>query len=88
MTTLWVEAAPWAHLIMMFSDKAINTPGPTGEALIAAGFLGRYLLCSLLPAWAGGLFVTVRALQASPPGSVKPARFHNHRQIKHQSEKH
>lgn len=41
-----------------------------------------------LPAWAGRLFVTMRASQASPPGSVKPARFHNHRQIKHQSEKH
>lgn len=31
---LWVVAALWARLIMMFRDKAINTHTPTGEDLI------------------------------------------------------
>lgn len=34
MTMLWVAAALWACLIMMFCDKAINTCAPTGEDLI------------------------------------------------------
>lgn len=85
---LWVEAALWVHLITMFSDKAINIPGPTGEALIAEFWAGMYSVLSACLGWAGGLFVNMGASQASAPGNVKPVRFHKHRQIKHQPEKH
>lgn len=75
MNTLWAEAAPWAHLIMMFCDKAINGPAPTGEALIAAGFLGRYVLSSLCLPGLEGLFVTMRASQGLSPRECETSKI-------------
>lgn len=74
---LWVVAALWARLIMMFRDKAINTHAPTGEDLIVVSSEGFWQVFALfshsvaLPAWIGGLFVTARALQAYIPGEFK-----------------
>jgi len=46
-TTLWIVAALWARLIMMFCDKAINTHAPTDEDLIAVSSKGFWQVFAL-----------------------------------------